>query len=169
MSERMATLFRTLTSGVYVIGAAHKGKTSAFTAAWVMQLSFKPPMLGFSVNPDNFSYSLIKAGKVFSVNVLEQGSMDMARLLGTHSTRDMDKLEAIRWRPRTTGAPVLEDALAYFDCRLRFTRRTGDHVLITGEVIDGTILKPRATPMTYAQTGDLDGASDLYPARFRAG
>jgi len=169
MSERMATLFRTLTSGVYVIGAAHKDKISAFTAAWVMQLSFDPPMLGFSVNPDNFTYPLIKAGKVFSMNVLAQGSMDVARRLGTHSTRDMDKLEAIRWRPRTTGAPVLEEALAYFDCSLQFTRRTGDHVLITGEVIDGAILTPRATPMTYAQTGDLDGASALYPARFRGG
>jgi len=168
MGERMAALFRTLTSGVYVIGAAHKDRISALTAAWVMQLSFDPPMLGFSVNPDSFSYPLIKAGNVFSVNVLAQGSLDMARHLGTHSTRDMDKLEDIRWRPRTTGAPVLEDALAYFDCRLQFTRRTGDHVLITGEVIDGAILKPRATPMTYAQTGDLDGASGMYPARFRS-
>ncbi|MGH8503188.1 MAG: flavin reductase family protein [Gammaproteobacteria bacterium] len=169
MSERMAALFRMLTSGVYVIGAAHKGKTNAFTAAWVVQVSFEPLMLAFSINPHNLSYRLIKAGRVFSVNVLEEGSMDVARHFGAQSTRGFDKLEGIRWRPRTTGAPVLEDALAYFDCRLQFTRSAGDHVLMAGQVIDGAILKPRATPMTYAETGDLDGATALYPARFRAG
>ena len=42
MSPTLVDLFRTLTTGVYVIGVAHGGRANAFTAAWVSQVSFDP-------------------------------------------------------------------------------------------------------------------------------
>jgi flavin reductase (DIM6/NTAB) family NADH-FMN oxidoreductase RutF len=166
MSGQIAALFRTITSGVYVVGAAHGEHLNAFTAAWVAQVSFNPLMLALSVNPDNASYRLIKAGRAFTVNVLAQEQMDLARHFGTKSGRDQDKLAGYAWRAGATGAPILEEALAWFDCRLQLTRRTGDHVLVAGQVIDGAVLQSWAVPMTYAQTGDLDGSGALYPSSF---
>jgi hypothetical protein len=46
------------------------------------------------------------------------------------------------------------------------TLPAGDHELVLGRVIDGEILAPGAAPMTYAETGELDGSRDLYPRRF---
>jgi flavin reductase (DIM6/NTAB) family NADH-FMN oxidoreductase RutF len=157
-------LFRTITSGVYVVGVAHGRRRSAFTAAWVAQVSFNPLLLSLSVNPDNASYRLMKMGRAFSVNVLPSERMDLARHFGSPSERD--KLADDRWRPGQTGAPILDEAVSYFECQLEFTRRAGDHVLTVGRVIGGEVLQPGATPMTYAQTGDLDGSSALYPRRF---
>jgi flavin reductase (DIM6/NTAB) family NADH-FMN oxidoreductase RutF len=63
-------LFKRLTQGVYVIGVAHGEVRNAFTAAWVMQVSFDPLLLALSINPQHSSYRLLKEGRTFSVNVL---------------------------------------------------------------------------------------------------
>jgi 3-hydroxy-9,10-secoandrosta-1,3,5(10)-triene-9,17-dione monooxygenase reductase component len=34
-----------------------------------------------------------------------------------------------------TGCPVLVDAAASFDCRLRQSHRAGDHLIVLGEVV----------------------------------
>jgi flavin reductase (DIM6/NTAB) family NADH-FMN oxidoreductase RutF len=166
MSEQIARLFRTLSSGVYVVGAAHRGKHNAFTAAWVSQVSFEPLLLALSVNTSNASWSLIRQARAFSVNVLGQGQKDIARHFGTRSGREQDKLTAYPWRAGKSGAPILENALSYLECRLEFTRRAGDHVLVVGRVIDGALLNAHAIPMLYAETGDMDGSSALYPQQF---
>ena len=51
MSGSVAALFQRLTQGVYVVGVAHGEVRNAFTAAWVMQVSFDPLLLALSINP----------------------------------------------------------------------------------------------------------------------
>ena len=162
----VAAIFRQLTLGVYVVGVARDEQRDAFTAAWVMQVSFAPLLLAVSINPDNASYPLLHAGGGFTVNVLRRGQLDLARHFGTRSGRDQDKLAGIAWRPGRNGAPILEEAVAYLDCELRTSLLVGDHVLVIGRVIDGRILTRDAVPRTYAETGDMDGSSALYPTTF---
>jgi flavin reductase (DIM6/NTAB) family NADH-FMN oxidoreductase RutF len=162
----IAALFRRLTLGVYVVGVADGQRRDAFTAAWIMQVSFDPLILAVSINPDNASYELLHASGGFTVNVLKQGQLELARRLGTRSGRDEDKLAGIRSRPARRGSPILEDSLAYFDCELMGRTRAGDHELVLGRVVDGGILDTRAVPLTYGETGDMDGSSALYPRQF---
>jgi flavin reductase (DIM6/NTAB) family NADH-FMN oxidoreductase RutF len=164
--NEIAALFHRLTLGVYVVGVADGERRGAFTAAWVMQASFDPLLLALSINPGNASYELLHAGGGMTVNVLSQGQMELARRFGTRSGRDEDKLTGVRWRPGRTGAPILEEALAYFDCQLASRTRAGDHELILGKVIDGRLLVPQAIPLAYRETGDMDRSSALYPRTF---
>lgn len=159
-------LFHKLTLGVYVVGVAAGDERDAFTAAWVMQTSFDPLLLTLSINPANASYELLHPGGGFTVNVLKQGQLELARRFGLRSGRDADKLQGTRWRPGRRGAPILQDALAYFDCDLAGRMRAGDHELVLGKVVEGKILDPDATPLSYADTGDMDGSSALYPHEF---
>ena len=159
-------LFRQLTLGVYVVGAAHDEQRDAFTAAWVMQVSFDPLLVALSINPQNASYALVKGARAFTVNVLKQGQLEIARRFGTRSGREYDKLAGLRWHPGRSGAPILDDALAYFDCELTAWHPAGDHEVILGRVADGGITDPRAVPMTYRETRDMDQSSALYPAQF---
>ena len=164
--NEVAALFGRLTQGVYVVGVSDGEERDAFTAAWVMQVSFEPLLLALSINPDHASYPLLHAGRGFTVNVLKQGQLDLARRFGTRSGRDEDKLAGIPWRPGRTGAPILEDALAYFDCELSGEMGAGDHDLTLGRVTGGRILDPEAAPLLYSETGDMDGSSVLYPGMF---
>jgi flavin reductase (DIM6/NTAB) family NADH-FMN oxidoreductase RutF len=164
--NEISELFHRLSYGVYAVGVAAGEQRDAFTAAWVMQASFDPLMLCLSINPDNASYPLLHAGGGFTVNVLKRGQLELARRLGTRSGRDEDKLAGVRWHFGRTGAPILEEALAYFDCELTGHTGAGDHELVLGRVVDGKILDRRGAPLTYAETGDMDGSSALYPKHF---
>jgi len=162
----MAALFRRLSVGVYVVGVAHGGRRNAFTAAWVMQASFDPLLLALSLNPQNASAPLMHASGTFTVSVLKRGQLELARRFGTRSGRDEDKLADVRWEQGRVGAPVLSDALAYFDCELTGSAQAGDHEIIIARVVGGRILDPEAAPLLYAETGDMDDSSALYPAQF---
>jgi flavin reductase (DIM6/NTAB) family NADH-FMN oxidoreductase RutF len=164
--DSVAALFRRLTLGVYVIGVSDGERKDAFTAAWIMQASFDPLLLAISINPANASYELLHASGWFTVNILKQDQLDLARHFGTKSGRDQDKLARMRTRPGRAGSPILEDALAYFECELEGRTRAGDHELVLGRVADGRILDAKAAPLTYADTGDMDGSSALYPEEF---
>jgi flavin reductase (DIM6/NTAB) family NADH-FMN oxidoreductase RutF len=163
--NEIAALFRRLSVGVYVIGVSDGDRRGAFTAAWVTQVSFDPLLVVLSVNPQNASYAILRDGGAFTVNVLKRGHLELARRFGTSSARDRDKLAGVAWHAGGNGAPVLDDALAYFECELRDTRQAGDHELVVGLVVGGRVLDPDAVPMLYTETGDMDGSSALYPVR----
>ena len=82
MKENLALLFRQLTHGVYVIGVADDDQFNAFTAAWVMHVSFNPLVLAVSVNSNHSSYTMIRNSKLFSVNVLKNDQLHFAEHFG---------------------------------------------------------------------------------------
>ncbi len=166
MSESLAALFRRITAGVYVVGVAHADQRNAFTAAWLIQASFDPLLLALSINPTHTSYELLKAGGGFTVNVLQESDLDIARHFGTQSGRMMDKLTEIVWYPGRSGAPILAQALAYFECQVTGSLPAGDHEMVLGRVLDGQLVVPAAVPLRYEQTSDMDGSSQLYPREF---
>ena len=55
MSDSIAALFQRLTQGVYVVGVARGETRDAFTAAWVMQVSYDPLLLALSINANHSS------------------------------------------------------------------------------------------------------------------
>lgn len=164
--RRVATIFQRLTHGVYVIGVGHGTERNAFTAAWVMQVSFDPLLLALAINAQHCSYALLQRGQAFSVNVLGKSQLPLAAHFGQPATAD--KLATVAWQPGVTGAPLLRDAIAWFDCRLVQQSPAGDHILVTGRVVDAKLVDRDAEPLTYRDTGALDGAAGLNPASFES-
>jgi flavin reductase (DIM6/NTAB) family NADH-FMN oxidoreductase RutF len=158
MIENAHHLFKKITHGVYVIGVGHGQEQNAFTAAWVMQVSFDPPMLAFSINPQHYSYDLLTAGRTCTVNVLGQDQLAMASHFGLPGVKG--KMTAYRWLHGSTDAPILADCLAYFECRLSHTTDAGDHKIAVCEVTSASELNA-GWPLLYYQTGDMDGSSTL--------
>lgn len=157
-------LFQRLTLGVYAVGVAHREARNAFTAAWVMQVSFKPLLLALSIDPHHSSYRLLKEGRAFSVNVLKKGQLELAEHFGRSASSD--KLAGTEWMKGCAGLPLLHEALACFECRLVDEYPAGDHVLVLGRVIGGKLLDPEAEPLSYRETGAMDGAAALFPDVF---
>jgi flavin reductase (DIM6/NTAB) family NADH-FMN oxidoreductase RutF len=104
MSSSIAALFQRLTQGVYVIGVAQGEARNAFTAAWVMQVSFDPVLLVLSINPHHSSYGLLNESGVFSVNVLKKGQLDLAEHYGRPAGRQIGRGRLVNrssWRALT--------------------------------------------------------------------
>lgn len=74
-----------------------------------------------------------------------------------------DKLAGTEWTTGRLGLPLLREALAWFECRLLEEHPAGDHMLVLGSVIGGRLLDSEAEPMSYRETGALDGAGPLFP------
>ena len=157
-------LFKRITCGVYVVGVAAAGRKNAFTAAWIMPVSFDPLLLGLSIHPRHASYALLREGRAFSVNVLGADQMELARRFGTPGC--IDKLAGLAWREGLRGVPVLEDVPAWFECEWTAEYPAGDHVLVLGRVAGGALREPAAELLGYRATGDMDGAAALYPRGF---
>src|SRR6186713_620802 len=114
MRESIGALFKTLTQGVYVIGVANGEERNAFTAAWVMQVSFDPLLLALSINPRHSSYGLLKEGRAFIINVLKKRQLDLASYYGGPASADK-KLTLTEWTTDQSGLPLLREALAWFE------------------------------------------------------
>jgi flavin reductase (DIM6/NTAB) family NADH-FMN oxidoreductase RutF len=165
-NNSIVALFRKLTLGVYVVGVTDGRTHDAFTAASVTQVAYRPLLLSLAFNPEHASYGLLLTGRTWTISVLRSDQIELARRFGTAASGGKDKMDGISWGTGRLGAPYLEQALAYFDCRLAAEFPAGDHRIIVGRVIDGAVLAPYATPLTYAQTGNLDQSAAFYPDRF---
>lgn len=161
MKAPVARLFRTLSQGVYVVGVAHAGVYNAFTAAAVMQASYKPPLLALGINSNHSSYALLKRSHGFSVNVLKKSQLEWAAHYGMPASAN--KLASTGWTTRRTGAPLLHGVVAWFECTVIAEHMAGDHMLVIGKVIHGELLDPLAEPMIYRDTGNMDAADELFP------
>lgn len=161
--NKVAKLMRTLTHGVYVIGVSASGTRNAFTASWVMQVSFHPLLIAVAVNPHSASYRFMAHGAVFTINVLESGQLLLAEHFGAPVPQ---KLLGIPWTSGPGGAPILKDGLAFLACKVTSTMPAGDHSLVMGEVFAGDVLRPDGSPMRYQETGNMDGSSRFYSQQF---
>ena len=101
MSGSIAALFQRLTQGVYVVGVARGETRDAFTAAWVMQVSYNPLLLALSINSNHASFRLLKEGRSFSVNVLKKGQLDLADRYGRSARTN--KLALTDWTEQTNN------------------------------------------------------------------
>ena len=67
----------------------------------------------------------------YAINVL--GSQQQA-LAERFATRGIDRWEGVAHTPGMRGAPLLEGALATFECFNHSCHKAGDHVIFVGQV-----------------------------------
>jgi flavin reductase (DIM6/NTAB) family NADH-FMN oxidoreductase RutF len=145
-------VLRLFTYGLYAVSVADGGEVNAFTANWLSQASFDPPLLMVSVENDSKSLGMILHSQHFAVNVFESGQRELAGTLGKTAIRVPDKLKGLGYDLSESGCPLLHDALAWVECRVTITAPTGDSTVIIGEVI-AVGLQREGTPLTMKEAG----------------
>ena len=145
-------VLRTFTYGLYAVSCADDGEVNAFTANWLSQASFDPPLLMVSVENETKSLPMILRSGIFTVNVLRSGARELAGKLGKSALRVPDKLAGIGYEIGANGCPILHDALGWVACEVRHTAPAGDSTLIIAEVVDTGMLA-EGQALTMAETG----------------
>jgi flavin reductase (DIM6/NTAB) family NADH-FMN oxidoreductase RutF len=145
-------VLRTFTYGLYAVSCADEGEVNAFTANWLSQASFDPPLLMVSVENETKSLPMILRSGIFTVNVLRSGDRELAGKLGKSALRVPDKLAGIGYEIGANGCPILHDALAWVACEVRYTAPAGDSTLIIAEVVDTGMLA-EGQALTMAEAG----------------
>jgi len=135
-------------NGVTIVTAFRGDEVNGLTAAWVSQVSQKPPMVMVSVAPPRYTHDMIRESGCFAVNILGESGMELAKLFGFKSGKQVNKFENVEYERKSTGAPIIKDAVAYLDCRVDSEATAGDHTVFFGEVVDAGI-RSDEEPMVY--------------------
>ncbi len=137
-------------SGLYVVGSTDRGdRRNGMTLNWATQLGFDPKLLGIGVEQEAFTHELITIGGVFSLNLLDREDRAIVRKFTKPVEVDLGAktLNGFPVHDGRTGAPVLDQAVAYLDCEVRQSVDTGGHTLFIGEIVDCGFQKDEETPV----------------------
>jgi flavin reductase (DIM6/NTAB) family NADH-FMN oxidoreductase RutF len=145
-------LLRHFTYGLYAITVADGDSYNAFTANWLSQTSFEPPMLMLSVENGSHSLPIIRRTKVFVVNILASGQRELAGQLGRTFLRNPHKLEGVNYTLGAGGCPILEDTLGWMECQVTAEVEAGDSTVFIAEIVGAGELH-EGMPLTMKEAG----------------
>lgn len=142
-SQEFRNGMRALASGVTLITTAHDGIRRGLTASAVCSLSASPPMLLACINKSAVAHDIITACNAFCVNILSTRQASLAKLFADHSAVER-RFEMGDWSAGKLGMPVLEGALASFECSLDLAVEKATHTIFIGavEAVHGTAGEP---------------------------
>jgi flavin reductase len=144
---------RRLAAGVSLITTRDgTGGRHGLIATSVTSVSLTPPSLLTCINKSVSSYEALTRSGVFCVNLLPEGADDIAVRFSSSRFRDVRFTEG-NWSELETGSPVLDDAIASFDCRITSAIDASSHTIFIGEVVGVRLPEQPTSPLLY-----LDGA-----------
>lgn len=111
---------RHLAAGVSIITAADGGQRAGLTATAVCSVTTDPPRLVVFVNKNVYADTLIQRSAALAVNVLAGEQEEVARVFAgmVEGVQGEDRFATGSWTTLVSGAPVLDDTLSSFDCRV---------------------------------------------------
>jgi len=136
-------------SGLYIVGSRAGDRRNGMTCNWVTQLGFDPKLLGVSVEKEAATHELISEGRAFAMNVIDREDRAIVRKFTKPVEVDAGAgtLNGFPFHDGVSGAPVLDQAVAYVDCTLHASTDAGSHTLFIGEIVDAGFQKSEDTPV----------------------
>jgi len=127
---------RAVPGAVALITCGEEGARTGLTATAVCSLTDSPPMLLVCVNSGASAHPVIRQTGRFAVNLLSDNHQDIAgRFAGRNGAEGEQRFVGAAWVGLDTGAPVLAEALASFDCALEAEYQHGSHSIFVGRVL----------------------------------
>lgn len=145
-------VLRTFTYGLYAVSCADKGEVNACTVNWLSQVSFEPPLVVVSIENTSKSLPMMQSSRAFIINVLRSGDRELAGTLGKSACKVPEKLQGIAYSAGPGGAPILERALAWVACEMKYSVEAGDSTLVVAEVVD-VGMQGEGQPLTMNEAG----------------
>ena len=127
---------RALSSGVAIVACGDGDRRTGCTITALSSLSLTPPTLVVCLARTSSTLAGLKGAGAFSVNLLAARHEALAQRFsgrgGLHGNRRFDGAE---WATLATGAPILTDAVAAFDCLIEEVIERHSHAIVLGAVV----------------------------------
>ncbi len=151
-SEEYRDALRHFPSGVTIVTIKTGEKMHGLTVSAFTSVSPEPPLIAVMIDQRHHAYPLLEEeGAVFAVNILRQDQEQLSNRFAW--VKDEDRFAVGNWSRAATGAPVLVDALAWMDCRIRDRFPAGTHTIYVGEIVASAVPEPEAEPLVYWNRG----------------
>jgi flavin reductase (DIM6/NTAB) family NADH-FMN oxidoreductase RutF len=144
--------FGSFVTGVTVVSTLDaSGNPRGLTANSFTSVSLDPPLLLVCLDNKAASREVFESASSFSISILGAGQRQVSN---TFASKSPNKFETICTFTATTGAPLIQDAIAWFDCVKDKWITAGDHVLLVGRVVD--FRHDSGTPLAYCRGSYID-------------
>jgi flavin reductase len=147
--EELRRLMRRFPTGVAVVTVDVEGERLGLTVGSLVSLSLEPPLVGVAVAQQAALHELVRAAGAFAASLLAEDQAALA----AHFARGVPPIAlwaGIAARPGpATGAPLLDGALGWLECRTGSELTVGDHTLFVGEVLAVELGPPARRPLLY--------------------
>ncbi|MFN5533502.1 MAG: flavin reductase family protein [Planctomycetaceae bacterium] len=158
-SKLQRQVFGQFATGVTVVTTGTGADRTGLTANAVCSLSLNPPLVLVSIDLRSTTRDEIRRNNSFALSILSDQQREASQRFATPGPTDFSGLG---WQTAETGAPILEGALAWVDCRLHSVLPGGDHEIFVGEIVAGGVSEG-GNPLLYfaGKYRDVAPASSL--------
>jgi len=146
------TMLRKIPHGLFICGVKDGEDVNGFTISWLMQASFKPPLVVNCVKQDSRSHEMIKKSGVFAISFLEAAQKNVAQKFFQPQRRIGNKFDDVEFYLGETGCPIISDSLGYIECQVVGAVEKGGHTVYVGEVIASRVHR-EGKPLLLESTG----------------
>ncbi|MFV3288804.1 flavin reductase [Pseudomonas sp. NY11955] len=107
-----------------------------FTASAVCSVTDSPPTLLVCMNRASYSNEQFKANGALCVNVLAGTHQQLSGAFANRNLSMEERFASTLWTVLESGAPVMQEALVNFDCRIAQVHEVGSHSIFYCEIQD---------------------------------
>lgn len=132
-------------TGVTLVTIASENGPMGFVANSFSGLSLDPPLILWSPARSSSRFAHFATAAHFSVHILRDDAKDWIARFGRHGAG----FDGLQHLVTPEGNPVLDGALARFDCALHDTHDGGDHLIVVGRVL--RCHSSRGAPLVFSQ------------------
>lgn len=132
--EAKKVLLRKIPHGLFICAVKEAEEINGFTASWVTQGSFNPPLVVMAVRADGSSHEIIKRTNLFSLNVLRHDQKDLAAVFFKPQKGLGGRFEGTSYSFGPNGLPLLDDSIGGVECKVKDFVSCGDHTVFVAEV-----------------------------------
>ncbi len=151
--RRIRDLMARFATGVSVVAARHGPLLAGMTANAIASISIDPPLMMASIGKRAETHRAIVGSHAFAISVLADDQQGLAECFARPTTAEkLTGFCGASWEEAETGSPVLDGALAFFDCRLTERHDGGDHTLFLGEIVAAGF-REDAEPLLWYASG----------------
>ena len=135
--------------GLYVLGSRAGDRRNGMTLNFATQVATEPKLVGVGITKEAETHQLVTDGGAFVLNIVDREDRAIVRKFVKPVEVDVDAhtLNGFPFHEGKTGAPILDQAVAYLECEVRQAIDCGDHTFFIGEVVDAGFQKPEDTPV----------------------
>jgi flavin reductase (DIM6/NTAB) family NADH-FMN oxidoreductase RutF len=129
---------------LWLVTAQAGKRRGGLIATFVSNASLVPdlPRMLLGLARQHHTWELIEEAGAFGLHLISEDHLEWVWRFGLISGRDRDKLVGLNIETRSTGSPLLKDALAWLDCRVELRMDTGDRTIYLAEVVEGANTRP---------------------------
>jgi flavin reductase (DIM6/NTAB) family NADH-FMN oxidoreductase RutF len=151
LMEAMRRTMRLWACGVTVVTTRLGEQRMGMTASSFTSISLEPPLILVCLHKKADTCVMINESRVFGVSILgEQHEHLSAQFAGySQLPEGADRFYQVDTHTHITGAPLLQDAIAWMDCRVYGIQDGFTHWIFVGEVLATERRDDPAWPLVY--------------------